>query len=375
MAKITKKSVRTKRELLDSACELFSVNWYDTVSISNISKHAGKSNGAFYNYFKNKEEIFLTLLDNFLSILEHEMEKIEGQSLEERLNKFLTITIDTGRNNKKLVTLFREGQYRFNEMEKRLRDIYVKALSSVYMRELSETEYLFITGPLRFISIRSLYHNRPYDRETLKKIILNGLFSQSEFNPERVFSNIDLTVKREIGNTREILLEKAAELFGEEGYHQVNIYDITRSSKFAVGTFYRHFPSKESILGELVIQIGTEIRKLIRNNLTKDMNLLEQTIRGFYVFISHMEKHRGFYKIVREAEFVLEETVEEYYNNFEKGYLKSSFPESMDSVTVANALSGIGHYFGIEDIFSNNITDTVKSLKFLSIYLRSGISR
>ena len=122
-------------------------------------------------------------------------------------------------------------------------------------------------------------------------------------------------------------------------------------------------------------QIGVEIRKLISKNLHKDLNPLEQIIRGFYIFISHIERQPEFYKIVREAEFVLEETVEEHYNRFETGYLKSSFPETMDPVTVANALSGIGHYFGIEDIFSRNITDTESSLKVLGTFLQSGISR
>lgn len=374
MAKVIKKAQQTKQELLNSACDLFSRNWYETVSISEISKHAGKSSGSFYNYFKSKEDIFLALLDSFLIIFGEEMGGITGETVEARLDSFFNITIKIGKKYKKLVTLFREGQYRYNEMEKRLRGIYMNALYSVYGRELSESEYLFVTGPLRFISIRNLYHKRPYDINTLKSIILNGLYPDDDFGASKVFTSYNEIVEDEKKATRDILLSTAMKLFGEEGYHQVNVYDITRKSRFAVGTFYRHFESKELMLEELVEHIGSETRSLISKNLRNDLNPLETTIQGFFIFIKILEKNPAFYTIVREAEFVLEEKVEEYYNRFENGYLNQPCPENMDTVTVANALSGIVHYFGIEDIFSRNIKDIESILSTLSTYLQSGIS-
>ena len=375
MAAMNKKALTTKEELIHAASEIFSIKWYETVSISDICKKAGRSSGAFYNYYKNKEDIFLRILDRFLIIFADELRKISGDSVESRLDSFLNITIDTGRDNKKLVTVFREGQYRFNEMEQRLKTIYVDALSVVYGRELSETEYLFITGPLRFISIRNLYHNRPYDFEMVKHFILKGLFGEQEFDISAVFAPVEYYSKEQPEKTRDILLLKAAELFGGEGYHKVNIYDITRSSGFAVGTFYRHFKTKEAILIELVESIGKETRALIGKNLGKDLNPLEQTIRGFYIFIKHMEQNPAYYTIVREAEFVVDKAVEEYYDNFEKGYCKQKFPGDPDPVTIANSLSGLGHYFGIEDIFSGNIAAIKESLTILGTYLKSGLSR
>ncbi|MBB6482537.1 TetR/AcrR family transcriptional regulator [Spirochaeta isovalerica] len=373
MAKLTKKSLETKQTLLRSAEQLFSAKWYETVSVPEISRHAGKSSGAFYNYFKNKEEIFLSLLNRFLEIFQGELEKISGGTLEERMESFIDITIGTAETYRDLVTIFREGQYRYNEMEQRLKAIYVDALTKVYGRELTENEYLYITGPVRFISIRSLYHKRPYDRNSLMELLLRGMYGGMSIDRDKVFGPVSFDDETAPENTRDILLAKAVELFGEEGFHQVNVYDITRQSRFAVGTFYRHFESKEQILEELVEMIGKKTRSVIAGSMENDLNPLEQTIRGFYAFIRMFEKHPAYYKIVREAEFVIDKTVEDYYNRFEKGYLKQQYPEKMDPVTMANALSGIGHYFGIEDIFSHNIDNIESGLLRVGSFLQSGI--
>lgn len=373
MAKVTTKSQLTRKALLNSALELFSEKWYETVSVPEISRFAGRSSGAFYNYFKNKEEIFTSLLYTFLEIFSIELDKIEGISLEERILSFVDITIGTAEKYRQLVTIFREGQYRYNPMEQQLKKVYEKALKKVYGREITENEYLYITGPVRFISIRSLYHKRPYDRETLKKLLLGGLYHGMTIDRNRVFGPVELGEEPQPENTREILLDKARELFGEEGYHQVNVYDITRQSRFAVGTFYRHFESKEQILKELVQIIGNKTRFLVRSSLDGELNPLEQTIRGFYVFVKLFEKHPAYYKIVREAEFVIDKSVKDYYDKFEKGYLKQKYPDSMDPVTMANSLLGIGHYFGIEDIFSHNIDDIESGLLKVGAFLQSGI--
>jgi AcrR family transcriptional regulator len=373
MDKTMTKSQLTREKLLNSALELFSSSWYETVSISEISRHAGKSSGSFYNYFKSKEDIFLILLNDFLLIFENQMEGISGETVEERLESFIFITINTGKKYKNMVTVFREGQYRYIEMEKKLRTVYVTALKAVFGRTLNELEYLFVTAPIRFVSIRNLYHRKSYQTNTLKTMILNGLYFHDSFNVSKVFTSFSAISKNEEQTTKNVLLSNAIDLFGKDGYYKVNVHDITRKSGFAVGTFYRHFKSKEQILHELVEQIGSDIRMVIRENRTENLNTLEQTVQGFYLFLKFMEKHPAYYTIIREAEFVLEESVEEYYNRFEIGYLKQLCPKSLDPVTVANALSGMGHYFGIEDIFSRNIRDIENSLKVFSTYLESGI--
>jgi len=49
--------------ILNAAAEIFASEGYHHASISDICKNAGISNGALYKYFKNKEDMFLSIID------------------------------------------------------------------------------------------------------------------------------------------------------------------------------------------------------------------------------------------------------------------------------------------------------------------------
>jgi AcrR family transcriptional regulator len=52
-----------RQELLASAMSCFAEKGYQAATIDDIVAHSGMSKGAVYNYFKSKEEIYLTLRD------------------------------------------------------------------------------------------------------------------------------------------------------------------------------------------------------------------------------------------------------------------------------------------------------------------------
>ena len=56
-------------------------------------------------------------------------------------------------------------------------------------------------------------------------------------------------VKKSVGEkTRALILEKALEMFREEGFEAATIRDIAKSAKVATGAAYYYFPSKEAIV-------------------------------------------------------------------------------------------------------------------------------
>ncbi|MBB6453337.1 AcrR family transcriptional regulator [Salirhabdus euzebyi] len=64
MPKVTEEYKQQKRNLiLDCAMECFAVNGYQESTIDDIVAKSGMSKGAVYNYFKSKDDIYLTLLD------------------------------------------------------------------------------------------------------------------------------------------------------------------------------------------------------------------------------------------------------------------------------------------------------------------------
>jgi AcrR family transcriptional regulator len=58
-----------KREIMDTALELFAKDGFDKTSISKIAIKAGISKGLLYNYFSGKEDLIKTIIFNGLDSL------------------------------------------------------------------------------------------------------------------------------------------------------------------------------------------------------------------------------------------------------------------------------------------------------------------
>jgi TetR/AcrR family transcriptional regulator, transcriptional repressor for nem operon len=58
----------TRDFIIDEAFKLFLNHSYEAVSISDISKAIGFTKGALYHHFKNKEELFMSVVDKYLFI-------------------------------------------------------------------------------------------------------------------------------------------------------------------------------------------------------------------------------------------------------------------------------------------------------------------
>ena len=59
------KEIRENKSILilNSALEMFANNGYHNTSISKIAKHANISKGLLYNYFENKEDLLIKIID------------------------------------------------------------------------------------------------------------------------------------------------------------------------------------------------------------------------------------------------------------------------------------------------------------------------
>jgi AcrR family transcriptional regulator len=322
MANTAGKTV-TKEKLLLSALDLFSSNWYETVSIAEICRNAGLSNGIFYKYFSNKEAIFKELLDRYLAISSDRLNEITEPSVEKELERFLRGMIEDSRVHRKLFTVYREGQYRFPRYEKKLREICIDYFQRLYNREVEEAEYIYLVSSVRFLSMRAVYDQLEVDNATLHSLLLNGFFTEGISSEDRIFSTNHTPLTLPSHNSRNRLIEAGIKLFGRRGYYHINVYDVAKEAGFSVGTFYLYFPSKETFLAEIVRTIGTRTRRFISVNLNTSLNRTEQEIQGMYLFYEHFKQNRSYYSIVREAEFVVNEEVTTYYDKFERGYNKT----------------------------------------------------
>lgn len=69
-------------------------------------------------------------------------------------------------------------------------------------------------------------------------------------------------------NRREQILRTAARLFARHGYHGVSIAELGAAVGISGPALYRHFPSKEALLGEMLIGISERLRDGGRSRAT-----------------------------------------------------------------------------------------------------------
>ena len=381
MAPIQKEhTASTEGRLVEAAIDLFSREWYGTVSVASICRHAGVSNGVYYRYFTGKEQIFHRILQQVLDQIRQVASAPAGETRSERLHGLISAVAGFSRENPGLVAVFREGQSRFFEYERKLVGIYTQSLGAALDFQPGLAEYVFAFGGLRFCAVRSALHGVRIDLESVEAIIRRGLFPGLGFEAEQVFSGAAAPLPVALDATaRERLLRAGKQLFSEKGYFDTAIHEITDRAGLAVGSFYSYFPSKESYLAELIRLIGHDVRRFIARNLPvaggQPLNRLEREMRGLWLWLVYLSIDKDCYPVVREAEFVVPAAVQEYYGQFVEGYRRN--PEGYgqaDERTAIEFLLGIAHYLGIESAFDTAPSNARATVEAVGGYLARGFS-
>lgn len=368
-----------REKIITAAERLFAERWYSTVSVADICRTAGVSNGIAYHYFNNKEELLVDLMDRTIQVVDA-APSLNGSNdpdvrIYNYINDLLGLTVD----RKHLIRAFRQGQYRMISYEQKLHDLYSRHLAKVLGRAPSDLEYVFTLSGLRFVNIRHAFDSGPADRDTLFKILKEGIFPGDEtrplddFLPRRILPPaVDL-----IMDNRAKLISAGKSLFGERDFASVSIADITERAGISVGAFYRHFESKDSFLAEIVKGISRELRRFISLNMPECQSSLEEELAGIYLFCVYLSFDPACYPVVRQAEYVVPEVTREYYDGFLRGYLKRRGwpPGGYDPGTVANFCIGIAHYVGMEFSYSASHKDIKALLEGLIVYYKGGLGR
>lgn len=354
----------TKEKLLEAAISLFASRWYLSVSVAEICRAAGVSNGIFYRYFPNKETLVRHILENVIDRVAKDLEAVSGPDIPARVASMTEIIVRFSADHPDLITVFREGQYRYFEYEHRLTAMYQQVLARVTGRPASTAEYLVALGGLRFAAVRSALQDSSISIPALSDIVSKGVFPGLSWDGERVFSITVNPPAISFGeSSRERLMKAGKQLFGERGFHSVNIHEITDAAGLSVGTFYKYFESKESFFKEQITSVGHEVRRFIASHLSPGLNRLETEMQGIFLFGIYLGLDPWCYNIAREGEFVSLSTVKDYYDSFRHGYLKmgdegfnpvavASDPAYMDSAI--EFLMGISHYYGLEVAFDKS---------------------
>ena len=368
----------TRQRILDAAVTLLSEKWYSVVSVADICRTAGLSNGIFYTYFRNKEELIRSLIERYLAVLEESVAGIGDGDRTGMLERFIRAVFAVSHEHRDLLSIFREGQYRFYEYEQRVRALYTAQLERIFGRRVTDAQALYVLSGIRFAAFRSVFNGVDVRVEDLGLMILDGVFvDEAGKDSDRVF-DIEVTPLplRVLEGTRERLLRAGRTLFGERGFHDVNIHEVAGAAGLSVGSFYSYFSGKEEFYAEIIGLVSRDVRRFIQQNLDASLSRLEQEVQGIYLFAYLLTIEPSVYNLVREAEFVLPGTVKEYYDSFERGYERTlSGTRGRDQLTTINMLLGMSHYFGMELLFDHSMHHARELLEELGGYLSHGVRR
>jgi AcrR family transcriptional regulator len=366
----TKRGAVTYEALLRASASVFGRHGFRQASVAEICRRSRVANGTFYQYFPDKEHIFLKLMELMTHQLQRRLRADPTASALEQIQSILKAHLDFISSQTTLYRVFREAEFIHAELPKQL----YGQLAGSYERILERGTEQFrpiepeavafaLIGMAEFIALRYIFWGRglpPNVWTTLRTLIAHGIHGDRPIAPavplpmaQEPIAQFPQTPKR----TRTCLLEAAEAEFGEKGFYEAQVVDITRRAGVAHGTFYTYFPSKEAIFVELVREINNQLRARLRAAIAglQDRRQIERA--GFHAFFDFIKNRAQAYRIVREAEFVgsPENTVGRwYYERLAQGYapalakaMAAGHIQELDPEALAYALMGIGHFIAL----------------------------
>lgn len=181
--------------------------------------------------------------------------------------------------------------------------------------------------------------------------------------------------------TRKRILDKAEEIFGEKGYFEASVAEITIRAGVAQGTFYNYFPTKKAIFDDLIYQLSSDFRYSIKIAMENHTEFEEKQRSGYYAFFEWVMNHRNLYSIIQQSVLVDPALYRWYYEKIAKGFIKS-IEEAADKKqfkdlnpeTVSYCLMGIGQFVGMrwvlweEKVVPEEVFEEVMEIIFHGLY-------
>jgi AcrR family transcriptional regulator len=100
---------------------------------------------------------------------------------------------------------------------------------------------------------------------------------------------------------REQILEAAARMFAEQGYHGTTVGDICDGIGVGKGVFYWYFPSKQELFSELIQISLLQLRRAQQAAISKVNDPVERIEQGIRASIDFFRGEPGFLGLIRIA--------------------------------------------------------------------------
>jgi AcrR family transcriptional regulator len=181
---------------------------------------------------------------------------------------------------------------------------------------------------------------------------------------------------------RAAILEAARQVFGELGFGAASVRDIVRRTDLAAGTFYNHFPDKESIFRALVEEIGAEARQRVREARRRAVSpaaFVEDGYRAYFHFIvedpanaAFISRNSGTIRTLFEDGQIPLGT-DELREDLEAAVARGDLPAG-DVGYMAHVMMAVGLELG-ERLLERDPPDVDGATRFAADFVLGGLSR
>ena len=380
---LTRKGMATRAAILDAAHQVFKDSGYYGSSISEITRRCGVSMGNFYQYFKNKEQVFLELSDLILSRFMARAEILTATqgSFEKRLEEAVRLLYEHTRKNFAFHRILGESDLTdrvtiayYEAIARHYRDFFRREAQAGNLRPLDPNMIAYDLIGICYFHSLDWGEKKTSLREGVRQIadlILHGISGPARWKkpPEGRQLSIPAPVPMHSAegepltkgeNTRQAIFRAAERVIGRHGINRANISEITREAGVALGTFYVHFGSKGDLIEGLVKYINSQMRREIQRRVVRTKDRRDAERVGMIVFYEFLRKHREIYRVVPECEMIDREVSLWYYKKMSAGYIQGlqqgidrGEVRNLPPVFLARSLMGLTHFIGLKWIVWN----------------------
>ncbi|NWF53170.1 MAG: TetR/AcrR family transcriptional regulator [Syntrophaceae bacterium] len=381
---LTRKGLATRGAILEAAHRVFKDMGYYGSSISEIARRCGVSMGNFYQYFKNKEQVFLELSDLILSqfMVKAEFLASTQGAFEKRLEEAIRLLYEHTRENFAFHRILGESELTdrvtiayYEAMARHYRDFFRREAQAGNLRPLDPNMISYgLIGICYFHSLDWGEREKISSRESIRQmadLILHGINGPARWKKRSAGPSLSLPPPVALHSsegepltkgesTRQAIFRAAEKVIGRLGGNRANISEITREAGVALGTFYVHFGSKRELIEGLVKYVNSQMRRELQRRVSQNQDRRDAERVGMIAFYEFLRKHREVYRVVPECEMIDREVSLWYYKKVADGYIQGlqrgmekGEIRKLPPVFLARSLMGLIHFIGLKWIVWN----------------------
>lgn len=383
---LTTKGRITRTVLLEKAAEVFQDKGYYGASVSEISRRCELSQGTFYQYFRNKEQIFLELHDAITEKFQNNagMIAVKGRDFRSRLGELIQFVFTHFRENRffhhilgefELIDSVTIGYYA--SLSRFIRGFFRREAEAGHIRSLDPD--LLAYGLLGMASFHALdwgseseQYETPRLVELAIDLLLYGIGGSKPWDKSREINLTAPRLENEVLEqseenptqgqlTRRAIFQTAEKVFGDVGLNHAGISEITRLAGVAQGTFYIHFKSKRDLMEGFVKYLSHEMRRELKMATAGVPDRRDSEREGMRAFYRFLQSHRKIYRVVPESETIGQEMAMWYYLKLEEGYtdglaagVERGEIRDLPIAFMARSLMGFNHMIGLKWLVWNS---------------------